>query len=568
MADVLIEKSVPVPMRDGLELRADVFRPAAAGHYPVLLQRTPYNRERGQMASNMLDPLRAALAGYAVVIQDCRGRYGSPGEFTPFHVDIDDGYDTVEWCAAQPWANGRVGMYGMSYVGATQWLAAIAAPPSLRAIFPSMTAANYHDGWVYQGGAMYLNFAAAWAAQFLAIPHLAKLGYSEERYRAEEVRIMEALTRLRRTLSHLPLADLPLLRSIEGMAPYFADWIAHPGYDEYWKRVSIVEHHDKVTVPAFSLGGWYDLFMAGPLRNFTGLRERAANETARNGQRLLMGPWIHSSPSVAQAGEVNFGFGATLSVDDLQLRWFDYWLREVDNGIMDEPPVRIYVMNDGWRDEQEWPLARTEYVPYYLHSAGRALSGDGDGRLSPEPPGAEPPDVFLYNPLNPVPTVGAAGIADQRTVERRTDVLVYSTPPLREAVEVTGPVTLVLHAASSAPDTDFTAKLVDVAPDGRARNLCDGILRCRYRNSPAQPELLKPGKPYELKVDLLATSNLFLPGHQIRVEVSSSNFPKFDRNPNSGEEPACAKALQPAVQTVFHDADHPTHILLPVVPRT
>jgi len=553
-------------MRDSVLLSADVFRPSPRGRYPVLLQRTPYGKGQAQIAFNILNPIRAAEAGYVVVIQDTRGRYASEGEFAPFLYESQDGFDTVEWCAAQSWSNGKVGMYGMSYVGATQWLAAIAAPPHLVTIFPSMTAADYHDGWIYQGGALSLAFSTAWTAQFLAVSQLARLGLSLEERRTEETRLMQALERLRKTLSHLPLAELPLLRR-DGLAPYYYDWIAHPDGDQYWQRWSTLAHHDRVTVPAFNLGGWYDLFLAGPPRNFAGLRERAATEAARTGQRLIMGPWTHNLPSIAVAGEMNFGWAATLCVEDLQLRWFDYWLKEIDNGIIDEPPVRLYVMGDGWRDEQEWPLARTQYVPFYLHSGGRANSLEGDGWLSREPSGSEPTHIFLYNPQNPVPTIGAGGVYDQRPVERRLDVLLYSTLPLPEPIEVTGPVTVILYASSAALDTDFTAKLVDVAPNGYARNLCEGIMRARYRNSPTRPELLEPEQPYKFTIDLLVTSNLFRAGHQIRLEISSSNFPRFDRNPNTGEPAGTARRTQPAMQTVYHDTQHPSHILLPVIPR-
>ncbi len=566
MVDLVIEKNVPVPMRDSVLLSADVFRPSPRGRYPVLLQRTPYGKGQAQIAFNILNPIRAAEAGYVVVIQDTRGRYASEGEFAPFLYESQDGFDTVEWCAAQSWSNGKVGMYGMSYVGATQWLAAIAAPPHLVTIFPSMTAADYHDGWIYQGGALSLAFSTAWTAQFLAVSQLARLGLSLEERRTEEARLMQALERLRKTLSHLPLAELPLLRR-DGLAPYYYDWIAHPDGDQYWQRWSTLAHHDRVTVPAFNLGGWYDLFLAGPPRNFAGLRERAATEAARTGQRLIMGPWTHNLPSIAVAGEMNFGWAATLCVEDLQLRWFDYWLKEIDNGIIDEPPVRLYVMGDGWRDEQEWPLARTQYVPFYLHSGGRANSLEGDGWLSRDPSGSEPTDIFLYNPQNPVPTIGAGGVYDQRPVERRLDVLLYSTLPLPEPIEVTGPVTVILYASSAALDTDFTAKLVDVAPNGYARNLCEGIMRARYRNSPTRPELLEPEQPYKFTIDLLVTSNLFRAGHQIRLEISSSNFPRFDRNPNTGEPAGTARRTQPAMQTVYHDTQHPSHILLPVIPR-
>lgn len=564
MPTIEIDTNVPVPMRDGVTLRADVYRPAVSGRYPVLLQRTPYDKHGSQ---NMLDPLRAVRAGYVVVVQDCRGRFASDGEFVPFHCEIEDGYDTVEWCAAQAWSNGRVGMYGMSYVGATQWLAAITAPPHLQAIVPAMTAADYYDGWVYQGGALYLSFLAAWTAQFLAIPQLARLRDPPEQQRAEEARIMGQIERLRRTLAHLPLVDLPMLDR-PGLAPCWREWLAHPDRDGYWERVSIAAHHDRVTAPALNIGGWYDLFAAGPWRNFAGVRERGATEAARDGARLLMGPWTHVNPSAGQAaGELYLGWSATVNMDELQLRWFDHWLRDADNGVAEEPPVRLYVIGKGWRDEREWPLARTEYTAYYLHGGGRAQGLEGDGRLSRDLPGAEPPDLFLNNPLSPVPTIGAAGVADQRPAERRTDVLVYSSAPLTQPLEVTGPVTLVLYASSSAVDTDFTAKLIDVAPNGNARNLCEGVLRARYRDSFSEPCLLEPDRPYELRIDLLATSALFPAGHQIRVEVASTNFPRFDRNPNTGEPSGAARMLCPALQTVYHDMEHPSHILLPVIPR-
>lgn len=561
MTDILINKDVPVPMRDGVRLFADVFRPNQPGRHPVLLLRTAYGKAT-QMTSTMLNPLRAVEEGYVVVVQDSRGRYTSDGEYEPFFCEIDDGYDTVEWCAEQEWSNGRVGMYGMSYVGATQWLAAISAPPHLVCIFPVMTAADYFDGWVYQGGAMYLSFTASWAAQFLAIPQLERLGLPADERQAEEAKIMASLARLRRTLSHLPLSSLPWFER-EGLAPYYAEWLRHPAFDDYWQRASISHNHSAITVPAYSFGGWYDLFVAGPPRNFAGLTEKAATETARSGQKLLIGPWTHNSPAIAQVGERNFGPEATLVLEDLQLRWFEYWLKQVDNGIMAEPPVRLYVMNEGWRDEQEWPLARTRSTPLYLKSAGRANSLDGDGTLEFEKPSSSAPDVYLYNPSIPTPTIGAAGVVDQRPVERRLDVLVYSTPPLKEAVEVTGPVSMVLYASSSAPDTDFTAKLVDVAPDGYAANLCDGIVRV----SKALPGPLEPGLVYELHIDMLVTSNLFRAGHRIRVEVASANFPRYSRNPNTGEQAECATQMQTALQTVYHDAIHPSHLLLPVIPR-
>ena len=562
MASITVQTNVPITMRDGARLLADIYRPAARGHYPVLLQRTPYDKSAGR--AQFLDSIRAAERGYAVVIQDTRGRYTSEGEFAPFLSDIEDGYDTVEWCAGEKWSNGRVGMYGISYVGATQWLAAIAAPPHLRAIIPGMTAADYHDGWVYRGGTLMLAFNASWTAQFLAVPQLRRLGLTADQSRMEEAVLMKSLEHLRPTLSHLPLAELPLLRR-DKLAPYFYEWLAHPDGDDYWERCNIAAHHDQITVPALNVGGWYDLFPAGPLINFAGVRERGAEEVARRNQHLIVGPWLHAFPPPSITGQRNFGWEASLVWGEVQFRWFDYWLKEIDTGIQNGAPVRLFVMNQGWREEDEWPLARTQYVPYFLHSRGKANTLDGDGTLGTDPPGAEEPDRFRYDPMDPVPTVGAAGIHDQQRVEARIDVLVYSTTPLEEDLEVTGPVKVILHASSSAGDTDFTAKLVDVGLNGYAANLCDGIIRARYRKSLQRAELIEPGRAYEYTIDLVGTSNRFLRGHRIRLEISSSNFPRFDRNPNRPVPAAMARETVTAEQTIFHDAQHLSHVMLPII---
>ncbi len=563
MGDVTVRKDVPVEMRDGVRLAADLFLPAGGGQAPVLLQRTAYDKT-SQTASGMLNPVRAASEGYAVVVVDSRGRYASEGEFEPFFCEIEDGYDTVEWCAAQDWSDGNVGMYGMSYVGATQWLAAISAPPHLRALFPVMTAADYYDGWVYQGGAFYLAFVSAWVAQFLAAPHLSRMDLAAEEVASEQRRLMLAIESLGRNVSHLPLRDLPMLAK-DGLAPYFFEWLQHPHRDAYWDRIAIRSQHEKVAVPAFNVGGWHDLFIAGPVRNFAGLQEIAATQEAREGQRLLMGPWTHNSPSIAQVGQRNFGFDAMLVLEDLQLRWFDHWLRERDSGLLDGPGVRYYAMNGGWRHAGVWPPAGTEFVPLFLSSGGRANSLEGDGVLGWDPPAdGLPPDRFAYDPMNPVRPAGPAGIFDQRKVEAREDVLVYTSSALDAPLEIAGPVRLVLHAASSAPDTDIYARLVDVAPDGYAANVCDGIIRARFRTSDREPSPLEPGAPFELTVDMLETANVFRAGHRVRLEVTSSCFPKFDRNPNTGEWESLSGETQVAEQQVFHDAGHPSHLLLPV----
>ena len=577
-SSIVIDKDVPVPMRDGSVLRADVYRPATPGKYPVILQRTPYNKNLLAGVVLMLDVVRTAGEGYAVVIQDTRGRYASDGEFYAFRDDISDGYDSVEWCAAQAWSDGKVGMYGASYVGATQWLAAISAPPHLKAILPLITASDYHEGWTYQGGAFALGFNASWTLARLA-PHTSMRRIRKDNAPADQLRqLIGAIDDLRVWFQHLPLNDFPFLHEA---APYFYDWLAHPDDDEYWARWNIEARHSAVRVPVCNVGGWYDIFLGGTLRNYVGMGEHGATPAARQGQKLVIGPWYHTLPLGNVVGEVDYGFAShavATDLDGLHLKWFDYWLKGKQNGLLEEPRVRLFVMGENvWRTEDAWPLARTRYTKYYLHSNGHANSLRGDGGLSPEPPRTEPADVYVSDPRQPVPTRGGGvtgwpaampgGAFDQRAIEERHDVLVYTTPVLERDLEVTGPITLSLYAATSAVDTDFTAKLVDVQPDGYARNLTDGILRGRYRESRATAKLLTPGEVYAYSIDLWATSNVFKAGHRLRVEIASSNFPRFDRNPQTGQAAAEARQLEPALQRVFHDGSRPSHIVLPVIPR-
>jgi putative CocE/NonD family hydrolase len=579
-----IDRDVPVEVRDGTVLYADVFRPADDARHPVLLQRTPYNKELAVLALVQTDALRAVARGYAVVIQDARGRYRSEGQFNPFHQEIADGYDTVEWCAAQPWSDGHVGMYGTSYVGAVQWLAAVSQPPSLKAIIPTFTASDYYEGWTYQGGAFQWGFMCNWILPFVTSADLVRRHAAKPipDFDAVRDRLIDATNGMSQTIKTLPLTDVPVSRE---WSPYFFEWLAHPSRDAFWQAVSIQDRHDKIRVPALNVGGWYDIFLDGTLRNFTGVREKGATAEARKGSRLLLGPWTHTSPPLAPAGAVDFGVRAgqgfsplSMDIDGEYLRFFDHWLRGIDTGIASEPPVKLFVMGERvWRHEQEWPLARTQYADYYLHSGGDANSIAGDGTLSRDEPGEERPDTHLYDPFHPVPTFGGQlccypaqlppGAFDQRPVEQRMDVLVFKTEPLEHDVEVTGPVTLTLWAATSAPDTDFTAKLVDILPDGYARNLTDGIIRARYRQGTDQPRPITPGEVYEYRIDLWATSNLFRRGHRIGLEVTSSNFPRFDRNPNTGHELGADAELRPALQTVFHDRDHPSRLTLPIIPR-
>ncbi len=445
-----VETNLPVSMRDGTTLYADVYRPDGPGPFPVLLQRTPYDKTTPGAALG-LDPLKAAKKGYALVIQDARGRYTSEGEFYCFRDEINDGYDTVEWAASQPWSSGKVGMYGASYVGATQWLTAVSSPPHLTAMVPNVTASNYHQGWTYQGGAFELGFNVSWTLSELTLANFPSISSVRNVPPERQQKLVEAVESMESSFLHSPMKEFPHLK--DGLADYFYDWVDHPDYDDYWKKLCIEEHYSRITVPSLNIGGWYDIFLGGAIRNYLGMRDKGATEEARRGQKLIIGPWDHTSRGTSIVGSHYFGLAAdagALDLDGIHFKWFDYWLKGESNGVLDDPPVRIFVMGDNvWRDEQEWPLTRAKPTDYYFHSQGQANSLNGNGSLSTEPPGNEPTDVFLYNPANPVPTRGGGlccdpyffpgGAFEQKEIEARDDVLVYTTPPLDREVEVTGP---------------------------------------------------------------------------------------------------------------------------------
>lgn len=568
-----VERDVAVPMRDGTKLYADIVRPAEPGRYPVLMRRTPYSKIA------LVDPafiFRAAGEGYAMVTQDVRGRYTSEGEFLCFVNERDDGYDTIEWLTQQPWCDGNVGMYGTSYNGLTQWQAAMSGHPALKAIVPGVTAADYHAGWTYQGGAFELSFNLSWTTAQLAPDTVLRKTDKDKSPDSVYQYLLSEQDKLFDGFKHLPLADHDWL---EEYAPYYLDWVNHPSYDDFWSAIDVNREHENMTVPALNLGGWYDIFLQGTIDNFTGMRAKAPTQEARSRQRLLLGPWNHPGMRTGNPiGEVDFGIrstGGEIDVDGIHLRWFDRWLKGIENGVDDEPPVRIFLMGaNEWREEQEWPLARTDWQDWFFHSDGRANTRHGDGALSRETPAGEPPDTFVYNPRNPVPSLGGGmcchhvyswgGAYDHSQIEDREDVLVYTSDPLEQDLEVIGPIKVVLYASTTAQDTDFTGKLVDVCPCGSARNVTDGIIRGRYRKSMSDPELLTPNKVTEFEIDLWSTANTFLKGHQIRVEISSSNFPRFDRNPNTGEQPGRSPELISALQTIQHTSEHPSRIILPV----
>jgi len=576
--NIVIEKNVMVAMRDGVHLAADVYRPVEEGQHPVLLMRLPYNKDLpGRLAAFVSTAFRAAQQGYVVVLQNCRGRFASEGEFYPQFDDANDGVDTIHWIVEQPWANGKVGMIGGSYLGFTQWLLAKEHPEALRAIAPQVTTSNYyqtpmrHEGGVFELGVLF------WALSM--VPEEVQRRMRQGQASREQMgAIMQAMRDPSALMAHLPLVDQPLLREF---APWYLDWLNHPTYDDYWKRIAHSEYYEQLTVPTLNMGGWYDLFLGGTLANYVGMKQRGGSVVARAHQLLVIGPWSHTN-DMGMFSERSYGLAASSAAIDLegmQLRWHDHWLKGEENGVEQDKPVKIFVMGlDQWRDEEDWPLPDTQYRPYYLHSGGHANSATGNGTLSPDAPAEEPEDVYLYDPRHPVPTVGGAilidlapveGPRDQRAVEAREDVLCYSTPVLEKPVEVTGPIALVLYISSSARDTDFTGKLVNVYPDGRAEILTDGILRARYRESFTEAKLLEPGQIYELRLDLWATSNLFKAGHRIRLEVSSSNFPRFDRNTNTGGviERQTEKDLVQAVNRISHDAAHPSHLILPIIER-
>jgi putative CocE/NonD family hydrolase len=564
---ITVEFDVPATMRDGTILRANVYRPAGEGHWPVLLTRLPYGKDL-PLGTSVLDPVQAARRGYVVIVQDTRGRFRSDGEWYPFRYEADDGADTIAWAAALPYADGQVGMYGASYFGFTQWSAATRQPPALKAMVPFITWADALNGLSFRGGAFELGLHASW--------HLLQgLDVLVRRHAGDHGALGEAVRSLCREIDalgpegywSLPLIEFAPLRR-QNVAPAFFEELATPMDRARSEPYTILGKHERVRVPTLNVGGWYDIFLSDTIANFRAMRSLGIPS------RLLIGPWTHGG-SHNPVGQMNFGFGAQLGFIDLredfgslQLRWFDHWMKGIDTGVLSEPPIKLFVMGANvWRDEQEWPLARATDTPYYLRQGGR---------LSPEPPGSEQPDGYDYDPSDPVPTLGGAllmtpeyppGPFDQRPIEARPDVLLYTTPPLANDVEVTGPIVVHLWAVSSAPDTDFVARLVDVYPDGRSINLTDGVIRARYRNfgRGEPPTLIEPGRPYEYEIDLWATSNLFRAGHRIGLQVTSSCFPRWDRNPNTGHSFAVDSVLRVAHQQILHDREHPSHVVLPII---
>lgn len=566
---IRIENDVGIVMRDGVTLRADIFRPDGDGPFPTIVMRTPYDKRRA-FAYYFYDPIRVARNGYVVIFQDCRGCFASEGEFYPWRHESKDGYDTIEWVAAQSWSNQKVGMYGYSYPGSTQWAAAEERPPHLSAIAPGSFPQTV-KGLIFRGGVFQLQLAQLWTLTIGAMLGRRQSGRPAKTDYLKQV--AASLSDVSREARSLPLSQWSIAEN-EPVA-FYRDWLRHPECDDYWEKLNLPSFSD-TDLPSYVIGGWYDVVTAaGVLSTFTKLA--SSKKDGRSRVKLIMGPWGHEMHLMQKVGDHDFGLfasGDAVDLVGLHLRWFDCWLKGIDNGVVDEPPVRIFVMGDNaWRNENEWPLARTRYTKYFFRSRGSA-PGTG-GRLALESPSEEAPDSYTYDPLRPVPTEGGSildmqrgfGPVDQRAVETRADVVVYSTDPLEKEIEVTGPVVVKLFAQSSAPDTDFTAKLVDVWPNGEAYGVLDGIVRARYRSSDAAPSFITPDTVYEYSIDLAATSIVFKAGHKVRIEISSSNFPKYDRNPNTGHPIGVDDVMRTAEQKIFHNLTHPSHVILPIIPR-
>ncbi len=581
--DVVLQEGVWVPMRDGVRLSTDLYVPRGTGErLPVIMIRTPYDKRphrRADSAARMF-----AGQGYVVAVQDVRGKFESEGEYTISKDDVADGSDAATWLATQPWSNGKVGTYGCSYLGDTQVMQARVQNPHHVAMVPQAAGSSIHYRYfgTMDGGAIELAGGLGWFRGYGSKVYLRYPSTLAAPFRRffEIGPVAPPIADYRPIWSSLPLVDM--MKKAGGPPTDWEDFVSHPPGDPWWDQFGYIKPEDRFDVPSLQVNSWYDFGVAETLQQFNQFRTNALSARSRDSQFMVVSPTEHCRSEAAtentRVGQRELG-DARFPYWDLYLRWFDHWLRDADNSVTAMAHLRIYVMGrNAWRDEQEWPLARTRFVKYYLHSGGRANTSSGDGVLSPVAPGDEPPDSFAYDPASPVPTVGgpgccsgtsevAAGAFDQSEVEKRQDVLVYSTPPLQEGLEVTGPLEVVLYVSSSARDTDFTAKLVDVYPDGVAYNIQESILRARYREGFAQEVWLEPGGVYRLGIDLKATSNYFQPGHRIRLEVSSSSFPRYDRNLNTGGRNYDETSWVAARNTVHHSAGRASHVTLPVIPE-
>ena len=569
------QELVPMTTRDGVVLRADVYRPDAQGPLPVLLRRTPYGNRVNDLAADFNEAHYYASHGYLVVVQDTRGRFSSDGEFYPFLFEGYDGYDAVEWAAGLPGSSGRVGTFGQSYGCAIQYLTAALRPPHLRTCIPLSGPMLSFENYWYHRGVLELSWMLSYFVN-MAEETLRKAGREDEIAALDELKVDPSVrfTPLKdEALRHLPINDW--IDRLGDAAPFLRDILYHSVDGPYWWATDLRRQLANMDVPMLHIGSWYDLATWDTPILYRGLQEHGLSAHTRDHQALFMGPWAHllpyNQPTSGGSGDIDFGPQAAVFLLDMEKTWFDHFLKGPAEGLP-VPPVRIFVMGENdWRNEAEWPPARMVATPYYLHSAGSANTLDGDGTLSPQPPEDEPADRYRFDPEDPVPTCGGhfvgGGVADQRANQSRGDVLVYTGAPLEADLELTGPVTAVLYAATSALDADFMVTVSDVRPDGYAQNLVESLVRGRFRESTTHPTLLEPGRIYELHLDLWNISHVLFAGHRLRVHVTSSDFPRWERNTGTGERLGEGTTLVVADQTIFHDAAHPSQVVLPVIPR-
>ena len=566
---VLVERNIMVPMRDGVKLATDVYRPVNEGKYPAILCRLPYGSDE-----KMFEILGKLFVGYGYifVVQDTRGTYDSEGYYFPLIFERKDGYDTCKWISRQPWFNGKLGSWGGSYFGYTQWTMA-PDNPYLTAMNPMFGTGNIFH-FIFRGGALTYVQMIPWNTNM-----------QNEWYKKEGINKQIKIELLKGGYYNYPIRpaqeiDVEAILSDPERTRQEAEhgaikFLVHPGDIYTLPALNFDQFYSKVSAPALMIAGWYDQATGPMFMDFVQIRAQGKGNARKS--RMIVGPWVHGAPGIPADPRFRQGplAGFKLYTKEM-MDFFNYWLKGIDTGEEKKAPLKIFVMGENqWRDEYEWPLARTKWTKFYLHSKGNANSRKGDGWLDTTPPADEPFDQYDYDPENPAPTRGGnflgykqwqPGEFNQREIEKRKDVLVYMTEPLKEPLEVTGPIRMILYASSSTKDTDFTAKLVDVHPSGYVRNLCDGIIRARYREGYLNPSPIKPGKVYRYEIDMWTTSNLFKPGHRIGVEISSSNFPQFDRNTNCAGEggPNCIKI---AHQLIYHNSKYPSHIILPVIPR-
>lgn len=577
--DVVLDDEVSVPMRDGIALATDIYRPDAEGQFPVVLVRTPYKKEMNEFQARFY-----ARRGYVFAVQDCRGRFASPGEWDPFFNEPNDGYDAVEWLAVQPWANGKVGMIGASYLGWVQWWAARDNPPHLVTIIPNVSPPDPYFNIPYEYGAFFL-MGAIWWADILETEATADLSQTAYLEIGEK--------EYGRLLRHLPVIELDSI-VLGDKNKYWREWIAHPDNDEYWDRASFLDYLEDVNIPVYHQSGWFDGDGIGSKLNYLAM--------ARHGhdyQKLVLGPWGHTAEAMRWGpNDTDFGPNAIVDMQRSYMRWLDRWLLEIENGIDQEPLVSLFVMGaNKWLYGDKYPLPETKFTKFYLTSNGRANTSSGDGRLSSEPPADEhaAPDTYTYDPGDPTPdpnfyfdpeesdddaesdSTVAVSVEEERARHRayyakvneeRSDILVYDTAPLEDTLTFVGPISAVLYASSSAKDTDWFMRLSMIGEDGSVFPLVHGVIRARYRNSFSKPELLMENEINEYRLDMWQTGIAIPAGARLRVEVTSACFPTFSRNLNTGGHNETETEYVAARQTIYHDKDHPSHILLPVIPAS